>query len=221
MDFNFGLIWKFAVPLAQGLGTSILLSLICMALGSLLGLALALARSSPSRLLRLPAVAFVELFRGTPVLIQLFWVFFCLPLVLGFEPASFTSGVVALSLFTGAVTSETFRAALRSIGSEQRDASVALGLSRWTRMRYVILPQMALRATPVLLSNSITLFKETALVAAVGISDLMSVGENISNSIGRPVEILTTVAVVYFVIAFPFTRIVTLLEKRLLRKLAL
>jgi len=221
MELDFSVVWKFSGPLAYGLGTSIILTLICLGLGSILGLILVLARTSAWWLLRAVATAYVELIRGTPVLIQLFWAYFCLPLVLGFTPSGFVSGVVALSLFTGAITSETFRAALRAIGPEQHDACVALGLSPGVRARHVILPQMFLRALPVLLSNSITLFKETALVAAVGIFDLMSVGQNIANSTGRPVEILTTVALVYFVIAFPFTRVVTLLEQRLLRKLAL
>ena len=221
MDLDFHVVWTFSGALAQGLRLSVTLTVVCMALGSLLGALLALERTSGSLWLSLPATAYVELLRGTPVLIQLFWVFFCLPLVIGFEPSNFASGVIALSLSMGAITAETFRAALRSISRDQKDACAALGLSRWARTRYVVLPQALLRATPVLLSNTITLFKESALVSAVGLADLMFIGGNISNSVGRPIEVLTSVAAIYFVIAFPLTRVVTRVEKGMLRKLAL
>lgn len=222
MDVNFLAVIRFIPALLQGLVMTLELTAICMVLGSLFGLLLALARrSGSSRLLSVPAIAYVELFRGTPVLIQLFWIFFCLPLVIGFEPSGFASGVLALTLFNAAVTAETFRAAMRSVGREQYDASTALGLTPFSRTIYVVLPQTILRATPVLLSNLVSLFKESALVSAVGLADLMFVGQNISNSTGRPIELFTTVACIYFVLAFPLTRVVTKVERRLLRRLAL
>ena len=163
---------------------------------------------------------YVEFFRGTPVLIQLFWIFFCLPLLLGFELSNLASGIIALTLYMGAITSETFRASLKSVGPEQLDACVALGLPRWTQVTSVVLPQAILRAVPTLLSNCVSLFKESALVSAVGMADLMFVGQNISNNTARPVEVLTVVALMYFAIAFPLTRTVTLIERRILTKLA-
>ncbi|WP_211331228.1 ABC transporter permease subunit [Paracoccus pantotrophus] len=117
-----------------------------------------------------------------------------------------------------AITSETFRASLRSVGREQMDACVALGLPRAAQIVNVILPQAVLRAVPTLLSNAVSLFKESALVSAVGMADLMFIGQNISNNTARPVEVLTVVAAIYFVIAFPLTRAVTVVEQKLLRK---
>lgn len=221
MDLDFTRVIPFFPALLKGLVVTLELTVICMILGSLIGLGLAFARRSSSRLLSLPATAYVEIFRGTPVLLQLFWIFFCLPLIIGYEPTGFSSCVLALTLFTAAVTSETFRAALRSVGREQYDAAAALGLSPLARTFHVVLPQTLLRATPVLVSNLITLFKESALVSAVGLADLMFVGQNISNTLGRPIELFTTVALVYFVLAFPLTRVVTIVERRLLRRLAL
>jgi polar amino acid transport system permease protein len=110
---------------------------------------------------------------------------------------------------------------LKSVGREQLDACVALGLPRRVQVTSVVLPQAVLRAVPTLLSNCVSLFKESALVSAVGIADLMFVGQNISNNTARPVEVLTIVALIYFVIAFPLARAVSLVERRILAKLAI
>ncbi|MCJ9720336.1 amino acid ABC transporter permease [Agrobacterium sp. SHOUNA12C] len=221
MALDFSVILRFQNALALGLWMTIKLTLICIVLGCTLGFLIGLARTSRSVLLRGISSVYVEFFRGTPVLIQLFWIFFCLPLVLGVELSNLTSGVIALTLYMGAITSETFRASLKSVGPEQLDACVALGLSRRVQVVNVVLPQAVLRAIPTLLSNCVSLFKESALVSAVGMADLMFVGQNISNNTTRPVEVLTIVALIYFFIAFPLTRAVSLVERRILAKLAI
>lgn len=220
MELDFSVLLKFTDALALGLWTTAKLTLLCIVLGTTLGFLVGLARTSGSRLLAGATTVYVEFFRGTPVLIQLFWIFFCLPLILGVELSNFASGAIALTLYMGAITSETFRASLRSVGREQMDACIALGLPRRVQVTSVILPQAVLRAAPTLLSNCISLFKESALVSAVGMADLMFIGQNISNNTARPVEVLTAVALIYFVIAFPLTRAVTLIERRMLKKLS-
>ena len=219
MALDFSVLLRFQEALAVGLWTTIKLTLICIVLGCSLGFLVGLARTAPSVIVRGIASVYVEFFRGTPVLIQLFWIFFCLPLILGVELSNLASGVIALTLYMGAITSETFRASLKSVGREQMDACIALGLPRRVQVTNVILPQAVLRAVPTLLSNCISLFKESALVSAVGMADLMFVGQNISNNTARPVEVLTIVALIYFAIAFPLTRAVTLVEGRILKKL--
>lgn len=221
MALDFSVLLRFQEALALGLWTTVKLTLICMVLGCTLGFFVGLARTAPSIILRGVASVYVEFFRGTPVLIQLFWIFFCLPLILGVELSNLASGVIALTLYMGAITSETFRASLKSIGREQLDACIALGLPRRAQIVNVILPQAVLRAIPTLLSNCVSLFKESALVSAVGMADLMFVGQNISNNTARPVEVLTIVALIYFAIAFPLTRAVTIVEGRILKKLAI
>ncbi|APG95655.1 amino acid ABC transporter permease [Sinorhizobium americanum] len=221
MALDFSIILRFQEALLLGLWMTVKLTLICIVLGCSLGFFIGLARTSRSALLRAVSSVYVEFFRGTPVLVQLFWIFFCLPLILGVELSNLTSGVIALTLYMGAITSETFRASLKSIGPEQLDACVALGLPRRVQVTNVILPQAVLRAVPTLLSNCVSLFKESALVSAVGMADLMFVGQNISNNTARPIEVLTVVALIYFLIAFPLTRAVTLVERRVLTKLAI
>jgi polar amino acid transport system permease protein len=220
MDLNFAVVLKFQDALLLGLWMTLKLTVVCILLGCILGFVIALARTSKSTALRAVSSIYVEFFRGTPVLVQLFWIFFCLPLVLSVELSNLASGIIALSLYMGAISSETFRASLKSVGREQLDACVALGLTPWVRTTSVVLPQAVLRATPTLLSNCVSLFKESALVSAVGMADLMFVGQNISNNTARPVEVLTVVALIYFVIAFPLTRAVTVIEQRILKRLA-
>ncbi|AIC31040.1 amino acid ABC transporter permease protein (plasmid) [Rhizobium etli bv. mimosae str. IE4771] len=221
MTLDFSILLRFENALLLGLWMTIKLTIICIVLGCSLGFLVGLARTSRNLALRAIAGTYVEFFRGTPVLIQLFWIFFCLPLLLGVELSNLASGVIALTLYMGAITSETFRASLKSIGREQLDACVALGLPQRVRVVNVVLPQAVLRAVPTLLSNCVSLFKESALVSAVGMADLMFVGQNISNNTARPVEVLTVVALIYFVIAFPLTRAVSLVEGRILKKLAI
>jgi polar amino acid transport system permease protein len=221
MALDFSVVLRFQDALLLGLWTTIRLTLICVVLGCTLGFFVGLARTSRSMALRAVSSVYVEFFRGTPVLIQLFWIFFCLPLILGVELSNMASGVIALTLYMGAITSETFRASLRSVGPEQYDACVALGLPFRVQVTSVVLPQAVLRAIPTLLSNCVSLFKESALVSAVGMADLMFVGQNISSSTAHPVEVLTVVALIYFVIAFPLTRAVSVIERRILAKLAI
>ena len=221
MTLDFSILLRFENALLLGLWMTIKLTIICIVLGCSLGFLVGLGRASRNLALRAIAGTYVEFFRGTPVLIQLFWIFFCLPLILGVELSNLASGVITLTLYMGAITSETFRASLKSIGREQLDACVALGLPQRVQVVNVVLPQAVLRAVPTLLSNCVSLFKESALVSAVGMADLMFVGQNISNNTARPVEVLTVVALIYFVIAYPLTRAVSLIEGRILKKLTI
>jgi polar amino acid transport system permease protein len=220
MALDLAFLAKFQTAFLLGLWMTVKITVICVVLGTALGFVTGLARASESRIARGIATAYVELFRGTPVLIQLFWIFFCLPLILGFELPNLVSAAIALTLFMGAITSETFRSSLKQVGREQMNACIALGLPRRVQITSVILPQAVLRAAPPLLSNCISLFKESALVSAVGVADLMFVGQNISNNTARPVQVLTIVALIYFVIAFPLTRLVTVVEQTMLKKVA-
>lgn len=217
-EFDFSIIGENFGVLLSGLMKTLEFTVICIVLGTLLGFVLALMRRSPLRILRWVSTGYVEFFRGTPVLIQLFWIFFCLPPLLGVDIGNFTSSVIALTLFMGAISSECFRSALQAIPEEEYDACTALGLSKWHRIRFVIFPQALRLAIPTLLSASVALFKESSLVSAVGMSDLMYVGQNVSNMSARPIEILTVVALLYFAVGFPLTRLVTYAESHMLEK---
>lgn len=220
MNLDFTVVFSYWQALLQGLALTLVFTVGCAIIGSLCGFLLSLLRASRSRWLSVPAGLYVELFRGTPLLIQLFWVFFCFPVVFGIDIPPYVSVLLALTLYMTAITSETFRGALKSIPGEQHDACVALGLASWNKTVFVVFPQALLRGIPPLLSNVVSLFKESALISSVGIADLMFVGQNISNSTARPVEFLSAVAVIYFLVAFPLTRLVGVVETRMLRRYA-
>ncbi len=196
MNLDFTVVFSYWQALLQGLALTLVFTVGCAIMGSLCGFLLSLLRASRSRWLSVPAGLYVELFRGTPLLIQLFWVFFCFPVVFGIDIPPYVSVLLALTLYMTAITSETFRGALKSIPGEQHDACVALGLASWNKTVFVVFPQALLRGIPPLLSNVVSLFKESALISSVGIADLMFVGQNISNSTARPVEFLSAVAVI-------------------------
>lgn len=216
-----GFLWDFRLPLLTGLGNTLYFTALGLAFGLTLGFLVSVVRQAGHPVLKVITITYVEIFRGTPVLIQLFWFFFCLPALLGVELGNVFSTVLTLSLYMGAISSESFRAALKSIGAEQRDACIALGLPSRVSVPYVILPQTILRAVPTLLSNCVTLFKESALVSAVGMADLMYQGQMIADATARPIEILTATALIYFVIAFAVTRIVTFYEQSYLSRIRL
>ncbi|RZF23630.1 amino acid ABC transporter permease [Paraburkholderia sp. UYCP14C] len=220
MQLDFSAVFPYWQVLLKGLGLTIAITSSCAVIGSLGGFILSMLRMSPSKPLKCVTTLYVEFFRGTPLLIQLFWVFFCFPVVFRLPIPPYLSVVISLTLYMTAITSETFRGSLKSISSEQHDACIALSLSPQAKILYVIFPQALLRAIPPLLSNVVSLFKESALISSVGVADLMFVGQNISNSTAKPVEFLTTVALIYFFVAFPLTRLVGVVETRMLRRYA-
>jgi polar amino acid transport system permease protein len=219
LSLAIGFVFEYRQALLKGLLNTLYYTGIGLTLGLTLGFIVSFIRQYGHPVLRAVATAYVEIFRGTPVLIQLFWFFFCLPAILGVDLGSEVSTIMTLTLFMGALSSESFRSAMRSIGAEQRDACVALGLPARITIPFVILPQTLIRAVPTLLSNCVTLFKESALLSAVGMADLMYQGQMIADSTARPVEILTATALIYFVIGFGLTRIVSLYERNVLARI--
>ncbi|RKE37197.1 amino acid ABC transporter membrane protein 2 (PAAT family) [Paraburkholderia sp. BL23I1N1] len=220
MTFDFSSVLPYWAVLLKGLGITIAFTSSCAVMGSVAGFILSLLRMSTNPFIKGVTTFYVQFFRGTPLLIQLFWVFFCFPVVFHVAIPPYASVVISLTMYMAAVTSETFRGALKSISSEQHDACIALSLPPQAKILYVIFPQALLRAIPPLLSNIVSLFKESALISSVGIADLMFVGQSISNATARPVEFLTAVAVIYFLVAFPLTRLVGFIELRFLRRFA-
>lgn len=218
--FDITFVATYWQALLTGLGLTLRFTAICIVSGTLLGLALALVSQAKNPVLRRLVRLYVELIRGVPVLILLFWIFFCLPVVTGLAISNFASSVLALTLFMGAATCESFRAALHAIPHEQHDACTALGLSRRSRLLDVVIPLTIMRAIPNLLSNTVALFKESSLASAVGTVELMYIGQNIANATARPIEVLTVVGILYFLVGFTLTRFVSIAERRVLNRLS-
>jgi His/Glu/Gln/Arg/opine family amino acid ABC transporter permease subunit len=167
------------------------------------GLVLARMRLAPLRVLRWPAYAFTELFRTTPLLVQVVWVFSVLPLTIGITLSPFFSGLVALGLNVAAFMSEIFRAGITSLSAGQFHAGYALGMTRMQCLRRIVLPQAALRVVPPMAGMWVALFKDTSILAAIGVAEMMTQARVIAADTYRPLEIYTLVAVVYFVLTWP------------------
>lgn len=215
-NLDFGSILQYSDAIWIGLKVTLTYTVLSLIIGTILGFLASLGRTSSNKIIRALSTTYVEIFRDTPVLLQLFWFFFCLPAILGIEVGNSISVVTSLSLYMGALCCETFRSAQRSIGSEQYDACIALGLPTGVKILHVILPQTILRSIPNLLSNAVTVFKESALVSTVGMTDLIYQSQFIADSTARPIEILTVAAGIYFIIAFTATRIASVIERRLI-----
>ncbi len=186
-----------------------------IACGLALGLLIGLGRLSRSALLNAPLIALIEAFRCTPLLVQIVWFYYALPVLLHVQIPAIIAAGATLSLYTGVFYAEIFRAGIISIERGQWDAARALGLSPWRMMRFVILPQAVRRMIPPFVSQSITQLKNTSLVSTIAVPDLLYQGTIITETTYRPLEVYTVVAVIYFALLFPSTMLAQWYERRL------
>ncbi len=202
-----------AGPLIQGLMVTFQISGIGMLLSFAIGLTAALFRLSESYAARILARCYLEVIRNTPLVVQLFFIYFVLGPVLGIE--RFFSAVLALSLFEGAYASEIFRAGIVSIRKGQWEAAYSLGLSRFDAYRCIILPQAFRRTLPPLTSQGISLIKDSALVSIIAVYDLTMQGQVIIAETFLTFEIWFTIAAIYLAITLTLSVLVNFLENRL------
>lgn len=204
--------WRIG-PLLQGLGVTFQITAVSLVLAPAIGLAAALMRLSGSFVARWAARSYIELIRNTPLLVQLFFIYFVLSPVL--EISAFASAVLALSLFEGAYASEIFRAGILSIHRNQWEAAFSLGLGTWRTYRLVILPQAVRHVLPPLTSQVISLVKDSALVSTIAIYDLSMQAQAIISETYLVFEVWFTVAAVYLAITLTLSATVAVMEKKL------
>ena len=214
--FDWNVVWQYRGALALGLWITVQLLVISEAAGLFLGIVLGVGRISKFRIMALASSAFIEVFRGTPPLVQLFWFYYCLPIVFHVRLPAFTTGVLSLTLLAGAYMGEIFRAGFQSVHKGQMLAARALGMTYLQAMREVILPQAVRRMLPPLLSQSVDVFKTTALVSTITVPELMYQAYYGTASTYRFVEFYTVAGLVYFAIAFPVIMFTRRLELRVL-----
>lgn len=215
-EWNFAPVWANADLLLLGLLNTLKITGTALAFGIPLGLTLALLRLAPSRWLSWPARFIIEFFRTTPPLVQLFWFFFALPILVGIEMTPFMAAALTFSIQSSAFFAEVFRAGIVSIERGQSEAAAALGMTRAQGMRRIVLPQAIKRMLPAFLERSIELMKTTTLVATVSYADLLYQANDLAQKTFRPLEVFTVTALIYFV----FISCVSLVARRVERKLA-
>jgi polar amino acid transport system permease protein len=202
----------------EGARITIGLTVLGCALALVLAFIAGLGRLSRFAPLRWLATAYIEFFRGTSIFVQLFWVYFVLPLA-GVEFTPFVAGVLVLGLNVSAYAAEVVRGGILSVGKEQREASVALNLTRWQSLRYVILPQAFLYMLPTFGNNAIELLKATAIVSLISLADLTFQAQVVRAQTGNTAIPFITILVIYFLLAMAITTGIRTLERRMTRGL--
>ena len=204
--FQFGL-------LIEGLMVTFRITAWSLVLAMVLGLVTALLRLSDSFIARIVARGYLELIRNTPLLVQIFFLYFVLAPIFGFS--RFFAAVLALSLFEGAYISEIFRAGIVSIHRGQWEAAYSLGLNAYHQYRYIVLPQAIRRILPPLTSQAISLIKDSALVSTIAVYDLTMQGRAIIADTFLTFEIWFTIAAIYLIITVALSLVVNIMESRL------
>lgn len=214
-QWDFWYLLRYAPLFWKGVGVTLAYTGGTIFLGLVLGLVVGLGRLSKSWFVNAPLIAYIEIFRCTPLLVQIVWFYYALPVLVGIQIPAVVAGVMTLSLYTGAFYAEIFRGGIISIERGQWDAARALGLRPWQMMRRVILPQAVRRMIPPFVNQSITQLKNTSLVSTIAVPDLLYNGTLITADTYRPLEVYTVVAVIYFVLLFPSTMLAQWYEARL------
>lgn len=213
LGFEFDLLVDIIPELLEGAVITIELTAMSVAIGTLLGLFIGLGRISSYKIFNIPATLYVEFIRGTPLLVQVMIVYYGLPAI-GLNLGQMTSGIVALSINSGAYVGEIFKAGIKSIKKGQFEASHSLGLSYSQTMRYVILPQATRNILPALGNEFIALLKDSSLVSVIAISELLRRGMLVYSRTYNAWTPLLGVAIIYLCMTIPLSRAVQVLEKR-------
>ena len=198
---------------------TLLLSAIAFVGGGVGAMLLLLLRYGAPRVGRYATSAYIQLFQGTPLLLQLFLVFFGLPL-LGVEVSPLAAAGIALTLYASAFLAEIWRVSVDAIPVGQWDASASLGMNFLTQMRYVILPQSLKIAVPPTVGYMVQIIKGTSLAAIIGFTEITRAGQIINNATFQPLHVFTTVAALYFVICWPLSLLAARMERKRARAFA-
>ena len=214
MNLDWSIVWIHRADLLHGALLTVLLTVLTMAVAVPAGIVLALMRLSNSKPLAFASQCFVEFFRNLPLILVVYWAFYVMPVFLHIEFSAFTTGLVALCLNVSAYNAETFRAGINSIRKGQTEAAMSVGMSRWQAMRTVVIPQAWRRVLPVLASTWVSLFKDTSLVSVIAVGELAHVALQIRSSSFRVLEMLTAMAVIYWLMGYPQAKLVDWVQKK-------
>lgn len=198
---------------AKGTGYTILISVLSVFFGSILGVILSLMRLSERKLIRLPATAYVEFVRGTPMMIQVMFIYFAVGYLINIP--ALASGIIAVSLNSGAYISEIIRSGLNSVNKGQTEAARSLGMSKKTAMRYIVFPQALKNIWPALGNEFITIIKESSIVSIIGVGDLIFQTKIVTSLSYRGIAPLAVTMVIYFILTFSLTKLLNHYERKM------
>lgn len=214
-SFDFELIWDSLPLLIAGAGVTIEITAISVGIGFILGLIVSICRLSQLKIIKGIAICYVNILRGTPLLVQIFLIYFALPMIIGQRINPFVAAVAGCSINSGAYVSEIFRAGIQAVDKGQMEAGRSLGLSWMQTMWYIILPQAFRKVIPPLGNEFISMTKETSLVSVIGFEELTRKGQLIIAKTYGSFEIWLTVAAIYLIMTLSIAQLVSYLERRL------
>jgi His/Glu/Gln/Arg/opine family amino acid ABC transporter permease subunit len=213
---------NFAFLVVQGLlglggftGGTLRLAIPAIVLGFVLGIFIGIARLARAWWISLPATLYVEFFRGVPLVMVIFWIWFIIPQLLRLPIPEYGVALTAFVIFEAAYFGEIVRAGIQSVPRGQVEAATALGLTAVQSMRFVVLPQAVRNMVPSLVTQMIVLFKDTSLASIIGYVDLTKAAQIVNNREIRPFELYLFIAVVYFVFTYSMSRLASRFERRL------
>ena len=214
MSFDWSVVWQHRDALIAATGTTILLTVLTMAIAVPCGIVVAMLRLFAWKPVSALATGYVELFRNLPLILVVYWAFYVVPIMTGLGLSPLATGLAALALNVTAYNAETFRAGINSIRRGQLDAAMALGMSRVQALRRVVLPQASRRILPVLASTWVSLFKDTSLVSVIAVTELAYVAMQVRAQTFRVLEMLTAMAVIYWLLGYPQAKLVDWMQRR-------
>jgi len=204
--------------LLSGVGMTLLISALTLVAATAGGLLIAIMASSRLWPLRAVATGFGELIRNTPILVQLLWVYYVLPILLDIRLDALTACVIGLSIYSSAFIAEVFRAGIQAVPAGHREAAQVLGLSPVQAFTRIVAPQAVRTVLPPLAANFVQLIKYSSLAAVISVGEVTRRGMELSSSTFRPLEIFSFIAVIYFLICWPLSQGVRVWERRLARR---
>jgi polar amino acid transport system permease protein len=215
-NLSYFFIGRYPKGTLGGVGLTLYLAVVSLALSFIGGLILGLLSVSRNRPLRWGSMTVIQTIRGMPLLMVIFWMFFLLPAMLGGGMTAAWTIIVALTLFTSAYMSEIVRAGITGIPKGQMEAAISTGLSHGQAMFYIILPQALRNMIPSFVNQFVSMIKDTSLAFIVGVTELTQIATQINNrTMLYPTEIFIFIAVIYFIMCFAFTELSRWLERRL------
>jgi polar amino acid transport system permease protein len=214
MDVNFELMQSAFPLLIAGACITVEITALTVFFGMIIGICVSLIRMSDFKILRWMGNVYVDFIRGTPLLIQIFLVYFALPSIIGHRVDAYFAAISACSINSGAYMAEVFRGGIQSIDVGQMEAGRSLGMTWWQTMRYVILPQAFKRIIPPLGNEFIAMLKDSSLVSVIGFEELTRRGQLIIARTYASFEIWMAVAIIYLILTFTVARLTGLLERK-------
>ncbi|GAC42556.1 amino acid ABC transporter permease [Paenibacillus popilliae] len=208
------MLWDYKWDYLSGAEITVLLSLVAVLAGFVLGIMIVLMRIGPFKPLNWFAITYIELLRGTPLLVQLFIIHFGLA-QFGIEFSKFTSGAIAISINSSAYLAEIFRSGIQAVDKGQAEAARSLGMSKGMTMRYIILPQAFRTVIPAIGNEFVTIIKESSIVSLIGIADIMFQTDIIRSKTYTAMGPLLGAAMMYLMLTIPLSKTIGLLERKL------